>query len=159
MIDKIPENQSKSAAPTTSSGQPGSPASQGATPAKKGRSPVERAVVWGGILIMVGLVGYQYYANRCYRQSADRLTNVLKQADTDADALNAERLYDSTVKKLLVGNPKLTEARETKGDPVTSKIETYSWSGPFKSYSLELQFGKAGTTERDAPEVLNIVEK
>jgi hypothetical protein len=159
MIDKSPENQSKSAALASSSGQPGSPTTQAGTPAKKTRSPVERAVVWGGILLMVVLVGYQYYVNRCYRQTSDKLNVVLKEADTDADALNAVRLYDTTVKKMLVGNPKLAESRETKMDWTTSKVDTYTWSGPFKSYSLELHFGKAGSTERDAPEVLNIVEK
>ena len=151
MSANAPENSSKSAPPSSSSGAP-------AAKAKKPRSPVERAVVWGGILVMAALVGYQYYEFRAFRQSADSLWAALKESDTDADKQDAVRLYEKTVKTMLTGNPKLTESKTFDNDPKLSKTDKYAWAGPFKAYTLELQFGKAGTTERDAPEVLNLIE-
>lgn len=152
MIEKAPENQPTSASPNTAS-------ATAAKTAKKPRSPVERIVVWGGILVMLVLLGWQYYAKSCFQQTSDRLNAALAKADTDDDAKDAERLYDGTVKKLLVGNPKLTESNEKTGKMGVSKIDTYTWSGPFKPYSLEITFGASGTTARDAAEVLSITAK
>ena len=79
MIDKSPENQSKSAALASTSGQPGSPTTQAGTPAKKHALAGRTRSRLGGILLMVVLVGYQYYVNRCYRQTSDKLNVVLKE--------------------------------------------------------------------------------
>ena len=80
----------------------------------KKRSPVERAIVWGGILILVGLVIYEYRPRSAYDGSLERLGNAYDEADATDKPLTPDR-----VEELMAGyvdlevNDKLATNRQT----------------------------------------------
>ncbi|MCA9035356.1 MAG: hypothetical protein KDA91_09505 [Planctomycetaceae bacterium] len=86
----------------------------------KSRSPVERAIVWGGIIVLIGIVGLEYRAQTGYSASLDAISNA---------SGNTEELEFAAVESLLSGGPSRTKKSE-------NRIEThyvYSWFSLFRS--------------------------
>lgn len=145
------------------------------SPAPKKRSPIERAVVWGGIAILLVVAGMQFLAWNGFRRTLKPLQAAMQKADE-----SEETVTEAHVKEMLRGNPtrqesgprsdsvKIGNADEDAdtGDSTAapdaselaasgaSRIDTYTWKGLFRSYVLRVYYGiDAGKHGR---EVLNI---
>lgn len=116
-----------------------------AQPQKK-RSPVERAVVWGFILVVVGLVIIQGNAYLNFRNTNVPLQAAVKKSDDSEQAAT-----ESMVKALVRGTPAYeTGAPEDAMDlPSAKRMDTYTWKALLRDYSLRVYYG-AG----DNPEVV-----
>lgn len=118
-------------------------------PAAKPRNPIERLVVWGGILILLVLVGIEYASSRSQSAVADTLMaklrtyeiegGDLKAADVKA-AVNGKtpRVLDVTDKNLLSG---------------AKRAEVYSWFtlSPLKRREIYVYYGIG-----EDPDVLSV---
>jgi hypothetical protein len=121
-------------------------ASDKTPPAAKPRSPVERALVWGFILIALGLVAIQANAYMSFRNTNVPLQKAVQQSD-DSEHSTTE----SMVKELIKGSPAYeTGPPEDAGElPSAVRMDTYTWKGLLRSYSIRVYYGVG-----DNPEVV-----
>jgi hypothetical protein len=98
------------------------PASPATTPAKT-RSPVERAVVWGGILLLVVLVGIEFNWKRAHEGALEALVAKVKTADEADQTLSAADV------KALVGDkaPRVEEVVDQRLASNARRVEIYTW--------------------------------
>ena len=89
-------------------------------PAKQ-RSPVERAIVWGGILLLLLVVGIEYRAQQGYANSLQALSDA-------SDETEGELTLDE-VEALFSGGP----SRSVKTENGIETHFVYSWLSFFKS--------------------------
>lgn len=104
---------------------------------KKPRSPVERALVWGGIAILLVMLAIQ--ANACLRfsQTKNPLLAAVKESD-DTDKVVTEEM----VKAMIQGKPAHeTGAPEGNLDVSAKRMDTYTWKGIFFSYAIKVYYG------------------
>lgn len=99
------------------------PAPQAASPARK-RSPIERAVVWGAILLLLGVVGVEYKTKADYSATLNKLEEDIN----SGNPVLLDNLQDY-VKGYAV------RSEEQKKD---EKIVTLHWPSLFKNYTLIL---------------------
>ena len=134
------DNSPTSLPPATSTAQP-------VKPPKKPRSKVELAIVWGGILVLLVLVGVQGRAYLGYKQSLAPLQAAVKAAD-ESD----KTLTKSEVQKMLKGSYNPHAGKQELG----MRADTYTWQGVFKSYAIKVSYGIQGKGEGAEEEVLDI---
>jgi len=104
---------------------------------KKPRSPVERAVVWGGIAILLGLLAIQANAFMSFSQTKKPLLAAVRESD-DTDKVVTEEM----VKGMIQGNPAHeTGAPEGISDVSAKRMDTYTWKGLFRSYAIKVFYG------------------
>jgi hypothetical protein len=103
-----------------------------ATSPKKTRSPVERVIVWGGISVLVLVVGYQAQARLGHSSSIGNLKAALEKVEGGGDDLTL-----SKARKLLSGMWKESKGK-THG--LTRQV-VFKWQG-LQSYSLRLNVEK-----------------
>jgi hypothetical protein len=91
--------------------------------AAKPRSPVERAVVWGGILILLILVGIEFNWKRSHETAMNSLLEKVKQEETTEQSVKAADV------KAIVGG-KVPRVESVVGKRLASnaaRVEIYSW--------------------------------
>ncbi len=111
-------------------------------PQKPKRNPVERVVVWGLILVLLGVLGFEAKQQYAYGAALKSLQDAFK-AD---DANSYHKLSD--VRKMMGSSPKETAL------PVKTKLHRsleFQWASLFKEYKLVLQTESIG----DDPLVLS----
>ena len=103
---------------------------------KKPRSPVERAVVWGGISILLIIAGIQGIAAYGFTMSQDKVIAAVKKADNSEDELN---LNDA--EELMSGFWSKSPIQEKNHE----RFVVYSWTGVYQNYSILLDVGADST--------------
>jgi cell division septation protein DedD len=99
---------------------------------KKTRSPVERAIVWGGIGILLIVAGIQGMAAYGFSVSQDKIDAAVKRANNTSDELRlkeAEELMSGIWSKTAI---------QKKG---SDRFVVYSWTGVYQSYIILLKIG------------------
>lgn len=124
------------------------PASPTTTP-KKPRSPVERAIVWGGILLLLVLCAVEYTSKQAHSNAVESLLKRIK----DAEESGAD--VKSSDVKIAVGN-KVPRVEDVAGQFLANggkRLEIYSWFSvsPLKKREMYVYYG-AG----DDPDVLSV---
>lgn len=110
---------------------------------KKARSPVEKTIVWGGIVLLVGLVAVQAHARFGYEMS---LKNLQSRVNSDDDR-DGQPLYLNDVPSLLVGFPSKSLEEDRHWQAVT-----YKWQGLGKSYTIRMPYD----TSEERPMILSL---
>jgi hypothetical protein len=103
------------------------------SPAKKPRSPAERVIVWGGIILLLGLVAVQAHARFGYEMTLKNLQARVANDDDGSESGNP--LYVTDLPGLLVGFPTSSVSEEGRWRTVT-----YSWQGLGKSYTIRMPY-------------------
>lgn len=107
----------------------------------KSRSAVLRFVVYGSLAAAALLV----YLERDARQEAvatgDAWRNVIEQKDRKSE----RNLRQSELAGYIVGKPSVTRSDPTKSSSEARVLETYTWSGPFRDYSVVVYLGDVQT--------------
>lgn len=112
---------------------PSSPASASPAPkAKPPRSPAERFVVWGGIILLLLLVGFQARARFGYTMTLNALQDRIAQDEGP----NPQPLLVNEVDGLLVGWPKRTDEKPSEHRGLIH----LSWRGLTTSYGMTLPY-------------------
>jgi hypothetical protein len=98
------------------------PASSTVTPAKN-RSPVERVLVWGGILVLVLLVGIEFKWKKAHEGVLEALVTKLKETDGADKTLKAADI------KALVGDkvPRVEQVADKRLASNAVRVEIYNW--------------------------------
>jgi hypothetical protein len=124
--------------------QPAQPAVQ----AKKPRSKVELAIVWGGIGVMLVLVGLQGSAYLGYNRTLTPLQQAVKSSDESESHVTL-----SMVQGMIQGNPQFAPGTHVNGE----RRDVYTWKGLFRSYTIEVTYGIKGIGKMGGEEeVMNI---
>lgn len=108
------------------------PESTESTSPKKTRSPVEKIIVWGGIGVLVLVVGYQAQARLGHSSSIGNLKAALEKVESGGDDLTL-----SKARKLLNGMWKESKGK-TKG---LYRQVVFKWQG-LQSYTLRMNVEK-----------------
>lgn len=119
-------------------------APEASAPQKPQRNPIERAVVWGLILVLLGVLAFEAKQQYAYGAALKGLQEAFKEDDADS----YHKLSD--VRKMMGGSPKETAL------PVKSKLHRsleFQWTSLFKEYKLVLQTESIG----DDPLVLSFM--
>lgn len=95
----------------------------------KKRSSTERLLVWGGIIVLLALVGVQAHARFGYDRSR---ANLLAAMDADSHSGKNEFFSIDQVSPYIVGWP-------TRDDSHPGEVK-YTWSGLGKSYGFSLTY-------------------
>lgn len=112
------------------------------------RSPKERAVVWGGILVLLGIMAVQAFAWVNFSRTKAPLQKAVSDSD-DSEHVVTEEM----VKGWIRGTPALeTGTPESALElPSAKRMDTYTWKGIVRDYQLKIFYG-LGTN----PEVVEI---
>jgi hypothetical protein len=119
--------------------------------AKKPRNPVERAIVWGGIVVLLSLVGTELIGYWAQRTALATITKKLQAGDDVGAALKA-----ADVKAIVGRNPVHVENVTEKNLSINAKrMEIYHWFtlSPIQKRELYVYYGMGD--ENDA-EVINV---
>ena len=101
------------------------PSNAPAAPAKK-RHPIERALVWGGIVVLLAVLGWEFSAREGYNRSMHDLEEaVQKPSETPLTAEN--------VRQYVHGYAVWGETKY-----LNSKLITLKWPSLFKQYQFNL---------------------
>ena len=93
------------------------------TTAKNQRNPVERMIVWGGIVILLGVVAVEATARMGYTMTLKRFQGAIERVEAgEGDAVSLAQ-----AQALVVGFPSVTE------DEAAEQI-SFRWSGLLKEY-------------------------
>lgn len=111
----------------------GGGANQPARTAKKPRSPVERIIVWGGIIVLLGVVAVEARARKGYEWTLSALEKEIAK-DEGADA---KPLLVKDIDQHLIGWPNRTES-----ELGSYRKITLTWRGLFqkKPYGIDLTY-------------------
>ena len=106
-----------------SSVPPGSqpPQSSPGAPPKKQRSPAEMVIVWGGIIVLLAVVGYQARARLGYNMTLTALEDRLAQDE----GVDAKPLLEGDLDNYIVGWP----SRKTEEKNQHLKTVELTWPG------------------------------
>lgn len=123
------------------------PATPSAPP--KPRSTVERTLVWGGILILLALVGIEYTSRNAQSIAVDSLMTKLKEFEGKGMDLKTSDV------KAAVGN-KLPRVEDVSGKLLSNggkRVEIYQWFSinPLKKREMYVYYGVG-----DDPDVLSV---
>lgn len=117
--------------PESAQSNPSQPASP-APASKPPRSPVERMLVWGGIIVLLVLVGIQARARLGYTMTL----NALQDRIAEDEGPNPRTFPAKDVDQYLVGWPKQTR-QEAGKDSGTIQL---SWRGLTTSYEIRVHY-------------------
>ena len=131
---------------------PSQPASNTPASAKRPRSPAERVLVWGGIVVLLVLVGVQARARFGYTMTL----NALQDRIAEDEGPNPRPLLVSDVNSHLVGWPGQSRKEESQHRGTIQ----LSWRGLTTTYEITLPFDPSekepaifGLETKDAPTV------
>ncbi|NOX56100.1 MAG: EF-hand domain-containing protein [Planctomycetes bacterium] len=107
---------------------PQPPTQEAAAPAKK-RSPVERAIVWGVIVVLAIVAVIEWRARRSFSQAVEGIRAALRASDESLDDVTLEEA------EAMIHGAKLEPA--PKQGPYDVRL--YRWKGLLRTYTLRLQ--------------------
>ncbi len=134
-------------------------------PATK-RNPVERTIVWGGILVLLGLAAFQARARLGYSTTLNKLQSVWENDTEDFDPLLVSEVSDHiygwpehTVMKVAEAEPNQWPWASARRQALTSKTEAlvYRWPGLSKSYGIALLYERADPGATESPPIMSLV--
>ncbi len=133
---ETPETSGGSAPESGSSSPPADAAASAASEpaaAKPSRNPLERIIVYGVMLALVGIAYFEYRANTAYQDSLQQLDGELAKADANPDA----PLLVDDIDQYLVGNPTKTGPVETTSASFGKHQEyTLTWKSLLREQKL-----------------------
>lgn len=135
-MSEDPTPQADSIAPQSEPASPGT--------VKKPRSPVERVIVWGGIIVLLLLVGVQAHARKGYELTLQALEPLV-----DDDYEGGQPLSIADVDSHVVGFPSQSENAVS----ATRTERVYRWRGLRGSYGITLEYNPTA----DTPIVMSMV--
>lgn len=143
-----------SPAPAAGSTAPADSARSAAAPTRS-RNPLERIIVYGVILALVGVAYFEYRANMAFQDSFQKMDAELQRADRNPK--EPFKLSDIQEKSLLVGNPTLTPPEE-KVTPSYGKIQEVvcTWKSLLREQKLYI-IASVPNVERREGEVAEII--
>lgn len=97
--------------------------------AKGKRSPVERLIVWGGILVLLSVVGVESYAKYGYTTASEALNRELSEGDAKTQV---GHLTDVDVKRILGGKQPEFAGKISQLKIPARTYEVYVWRGLLK---------------------------
>lgn len=98
----------------------------------KTRSPVERLLVWGLILGMLGLLGFEARAQFSYKRSLANLSERMKASDESGEDITL-----ATAEECLSGGPSIGELQKREKGRITGVVSV-TWPSLFKHYEIRL---------------------
>ena len=113
---------------------------------QKSRLPIERAIVWGLILVLLLVVVLEARARFGFSRSFKQLTQALRAADSAA----AEVTESDVLRILGHKQPRESQPAGRLGY-VATRIDTYIWSGLIRRYTMYIYYGMG-----DDPTVLTV---
>ncbi|MFO1095603.1 MAG: hypothetical protein U0992_20210 [Planctomycetaceae bacterium] len=118
----------------SSSGPPASqpPKNSNAAPAKPARSPAERLIVWGGIIVLVGLVLFQARARVGYTTTL----NALQERLAEDEGAEAKQLFIKDLDQYVVGWPSRKEEKKNEHKSTLA----LTWPGLSASYGIVVNY-------------------
>lgn len=117
---------------------------------KKPRSPIERAVVWGGILIMVIVIGVEYRAKSAFESNFKKLDDALGEAVT-----TGKPLVEADVKRIVTGYSDHQSSTAGPNKLAASRIDVFTYKGLLQTRVFRVSYGIEGA-DGNPPEVLRI---
>jgi hypothetical protein len=99
---------------------------------KKPRSAVERAIVWGGIGILLIVAGIQGMAAYGFSMSSGPILAAVEKANESSDELSLNE-----AEQMMAGIWRKTPIQQNGSD----RFIVYSWSGVYQSYTITLTVG------------------
>lgn len=129
--------------------EPTTPSSVDQSPPKPARNPAERVIVWGIILIGLGIAAYEARAKFGYDWTLDALTKKLEAVDQSGEA-GAQFTYDEAV-SMASFSPSISEEEKMWG---LRKTRIMKWPSLAKTYELKLILDEDNvllTVETSAP--------
>jgi hypothetical protein len=130
------------------------PAPAAAPSPRKPRSPVERAIVWGGILILLALVGVEYTGYRAQQSALTEIRGRMESGDSQGKTVRA-----ADVKVITGREPVHVEDVTAKNLATNAKrVEVYRWFtlSPVMKRELWVYYGIGGIGEGEEPDVINV---
>jgi len=98
-----------------------------------------RCLVYGVLIVLLGLAGYDFYVKNQYEQTV----NALKKK---RDAIrNSEIKREDLERDVIVGQPEIVDGKNT---PFW-ETKIYKWNGVFRIYRVEVQFRKRTSAVAD----------
>jgi len=123
-------------------------------PAVKRRSPVERAVVWGGILILLAVVAVEFTGFTAQRQALDKLTEAME------SGLNSGKTLHAAEVRSIVGREPVREADVVDLNLYSNakRMEVYRWLSliPMKPRELFVYYGTGGIGGKADEDVISV---
>jgi hypothetical protein len=106
----------------------------------KSRSPVEMAIIWGGILILVGLAFYEFKARSAYNSSFQAVMAAFQDAEEGGKSLT-----DAEVAKLVTGHS-IHEKNDKIGANklLADRMDRYEFKGLIQNREIYVYYGAHG---------------
>ena len=104
------------------------------------RSPVEKVIIWGGILILVGLAFYEFKARSTYSSNYQAVMDAFQDAEE-----NGESLTDEAVAKLVTGHS--IHEKNNKIGPnklLAERMDRYEFKGLIQNREIYVYYGAHG---------------
>lgn len=121
--------------------------------ARKPRSKLERNLVWGGIAVLLVVLVFELRSYIGFKLAYDALTAAMEAGSGGEETEHT--LTEADVRKLLKGREPDRSERLNYADTLTSRVDTYQWSGLLRTRSLYVFYGVG-----DNPDVIRLsVEK
>jgi hypothetical protein len=120
----------------------------------KRRSPVERAIVWGGILVLLGVVSVEFVGSRAQQGALAKLTETM-----EAGLNNNKPLREAEVRSILGREPDSKEdVSELNLNSNAKRVEIYRWFSliPMKPRELYVYYGTGGILGVEGEDVINV---
>jgi hypothetical protein len=104
---------------------------------------VERVIVWGVIAGLMVVLGLQWRAHDGFSKTRDAIQTAIKVAE-ESPGVEQRSVSINDVPAMIHGNPhRATEPIDIPFHP-EMKVDTYTWRGVLKPYTLRLYFGVEG---------------
>lgn len=124
-------------------------------PAKK-RSSVERAIVWGGILLLLILVACEFRARQAHKETYNGLMAEMGKSDASGTPL----IKETVDKKITWFMQPLGDSHEINQDPntksyISDREEIYTFRGLVQTHKIYLYYSPKGLNDAP-PEVIEV---
>jgi hypothetical protein len=106
----------------------------------KSPSPILRAILWGGILILVGLALYEYQGRSAYKNCYNGIMDAFQASEEGGAALT-----DKMVAKLVTGHSKHETNNQIGANKfMAERMDRYEFKGLLKNREIYIYYGSQG---------------
>lgn len=127
--------------------QPTTPA-----PVKPARSPVERVIVWGVIVLGLGIIGVEASSHLAHASALGKLQSRVKQ-NSETDIGMTKKDVDQILGPQVPISEKLNPMATSMG---ASRVDIYTYKGLLKERKLYVYYGIAGKKAEQEAEVMEV---